>query len=54
MCCYGLGSRCLRRAMAYYYATISQIDYHVGRLVALLKEKGLYQNTLIVFTADQS
>ncbi len=38
--------------MAYYYATISQIDHHVGRLIALLKEKRLYDNTLIVFTAD--
>ena len=42
----------LRRAMAYYYATISQIDHHVGRLLTALKEKGLYENTLIVFTAD--
>lgn len=42
----------LRRAMAYYYATISQIDHHVGRLIAVLKEKRLYDNTLIVFTAD--
>lgn len=42
----------LRRAMAYYYATITQIDYHLGRMIGLLKEKGLYQNTLIVFTAD--
>ena len=42
----------LRRAMAYYYAAISQIDHHVGRLIGLLKDKGLYQNTLIVFTAD--
>jgi arylsulfatase len=42
----------LRRAMAYYYATISQIDHHVGRLTALLKERGLYDGTLIVFTAD--
>jgi arylsulfatase A-like enzyme len=42
----------LRRAMAYYYATISQIDHHVGRLTASLKERGLYDGTLIVFTAD--
>jgi arylsulfatase len=42
----------LRRVMAYYYATISQIDHHIGRMVALLKKKGLYDNTLIVFTAD--
>lgn len=42
----------LRRAMAYYYATISQIDHQVGRLVELLKERGLYDNTLIVYTSD--
>jgi len=42
----------LRRVMAYYYATISQIDHHVGRMVRLLKAKGLYDNTLVVYTAD--
>ncbi len=42
----------LRLAMAYYYATISQIDHHVGRLITLLQEKGLYDRTLIVLTAD--
>ena len=47
-----LSEASLRRVMAYYYATISQIDHHVGRLIALLKEKGLYDNTLIVFTSD--
>lgn len=47
-----LSERKLRRVMAYYYATISQIDHQVGRLVAHLTEKGLYDNTLIVFTAD--
>ncbi len=42
----------LKRATAYYYATISQIDHHVGRMVELLKRKGIYDNTMIVFTAD--
>jgi len=42
----------LRLVMAYYYATISQIDHHVGRMVRLLKRKGIYDDTLIVFTAD--
>lgn len=42
----------LRRAMAYYYATISQIDRHVGRMIEVLRNKGLYDNTLIVYTAD--
>jgi arylsulfatase A-like enzyme len=42
----------LRRAMALYYATISQIDFHVGRLIATLQQRGLYDNTLIVYTSD--
>jgi arylsulfatase A-like enzyme len=42
----------LRRAMAFYYATISQIDHHVGRMVDLLKRKGLYDDTMIVYTSD--
>ena len=42
----------LRRVTAYYYANISLIDHQVGRLIALLKQKHLYDNTLIVFTAD--
>jgi arylsulfatase A-like enzyme len=42
----------IRRAMAYYYATISQIDHHVGRLTSLLREKGLYDNTLILYNSD--
>lgn len=42
----------LRKAMSYYYATISQIDYHVGRMVALLKEKGMYERTMIIYTSD--
>lgn len=42
----------LRRVMAYYYATISQIDYHVGRMINLLKKKGMYNDTLIIYTSD--
>ena len=42
----------LRRVMAYYYATITQIDHHVGRMIAALEQQGVYDNTTIVFTAD--
>lgn len=42
----------LKRAMALYYATIGQIDHQVGRMIALLKERGQYENTLIVFASD--
>jgi arylsulfatase A-like enzyme len=42
----------LRRVMAYYYATISQIDAQVGRMLDVLKAKGLYDNTLVVYNSD--
>lgn len=47
-----LTEKTLRQAMVRYYASITQIDAEVGRMVAILKEKGLYDNTLIIFTAD--
>ena len=47
-----LNPSALRRVMAYYYAAISQIDYHVGRMISVLKEKNLYDDTLILFTSD--
>ena len=37
---------------ATYAAMISYFDSQVGKLVAKLKEEGLYENTLIVFTSD--
>ncbi|WP_327590715.1 sulfatase-like hydrolase/transferase [Nonomuraea sp. NBC_00507] len=42
----------LRRVMSHYYATITQLDHHVGRLLDHLRERGLYDDTLIVFTSD--
>lgn len=42
----------LKKVTAYYYAIITHMDHHIGRIVAELKQKGLYDNTLIIFTAD--
>jgi arylsulfatase A-like enzyme len=42
----------LRRVMVHYYATIAHIDHQVGRMIEVLKRKGLYDNTLIVYTSD--
>lgn len=42
----------MRRVMAYYYATISQVDDQIGQLLDFLRERGTYDDTLIVFTAD--
>ena len=35
-----------------YIAAINRLDENVGRLVAKLKEKGLYENTVIIYTSD--
>ena len=47
-----LSEASLRRVMALYYASISQIDHHVGRMLDLLKAKGLYDDTAILYTSD--
>ena len=43
----------LRQTHHEYYATITAMDFHIGRLLATLKESGQLDNTLIVFSADQ-
>lgn len=35
-----------------YYGCISAMDEQVGRLVAFLKERGIYENTIIFFCSD--
>jgi arylsulfatase A-like enzyme len=42
----------MKLTMAYYYACISQVDHHIGRMIDLLKQKGLYDKTLILYTSD--
>lgn len=42
----------LRRIMAHYYATISQLDHQVGRILDTLRRLDAYENTLVIFTAD--
>ncbi len=41
-----------RRMTLGYYAMCSEIDHHFGRLLWKLEEKGLDDNTLVVFTSD--
>ncbi len=43
----------LRQTHHEYYATITAMDFHIGRLLQTLKESGELDNTLIVFSADQ-
>ncbi len=35
-----------------YYATITALDGHIGRLLATLDEQGLRENTIIIFSSD--
>lgn len=41
-----------QRTMKDYYRLISGIDREVGRMLAALRELGLAENTLVVFTSD--
>ncbi len=40
------------KRMAVYAAMIEAMDHHIGRLVAYLKARGVYDNTIFVFTSD--
>jgi arylsulfatase A-like enzyme len=42
----------LRKSMAHYYASITQIDFEIGRMIKLLKDRGVYDNTIIIYTSD--
>lgn len=41
-----------REELAQYYQSVARIDQGLGRLVSILKEAGLYDKTLILFTSD--
>lgn len=43
----------IRRTLHEYYATISGLDRHVGRLLQTLNDLRVADNTIIVFSADQ-
>ncbi len=38
--------------MALYYGTISHIDRQVGRMIEMLRRRGLYDKTLIIYLSD--
>lgn len=40
------------RSKNFYYACVSFVDYQVGRIIAALKEKEMYDDTLILFSSD--
>ena len=42
----------LRGARQGYYAMVSEVDHHVGRILDHLDERGIADNTIVVFTSD--
>jgi arylsulfatase len=40
------------RKMELYAAMVENFDFHIGRLIAYLKESGQYENTIILFSSD--
>ncbi len=42
----------LRQIKATYYGMISEVDMHIGRLLAHLRQLACYDDTLIIFTSD--
>ena len=41
-----------QETLRYYYACVTHIDRQIGRFMDYLKEKGLYDDTMIIFAAD--
>jgi choline-sulfatase len=48
----GIDRQLMRNIKAYYYATISFVDYQVGKILDALEESGELDNTMILFTSD--
>ena len=42
----------IREVRRGYYAMISEVDHHVGRILDRLEELGIAEETLVIFTAD--
>lgn len=42
----------VKREIRDYYAMISHLDYTVGKVIDALKESGMYEDTIILFSAD--
>ena len=42
----------IQESLADYYALISHLDKRVGDIIETLKKQGLYENTIIVYAAD--
>jgi len=41
-----------KKVKLYYYALVSHVDDCIGQIIKTLKEEGLFEDTIIVFTSD--
>ncbi len=41
-----------RRYVAYYYALVSEIDHHIGTVLAELRRLGMADNTIVIYASD--
>ena len=48
----GIDYQLMRNIKAYYYATISFVDYQIGRIFDALEQSGELDNTMIIFSSD--
>ena len=48
----GFDDEQLRTARHGYYAMVSEVDWHVGRIIQALEDTGQADNTIVVFTSD--
>jgi choline-sulfatase len=48
----GIDKNLVRTIKAFYYATISFVDYQIGRVVDSLEKTGQLENTIIIFSSD--
>jgi arylsulfatase A-like enzyme len=48
----GIDRNLIRNIKAYYYATISFVDWQIGRIIKSLEKTGQLENTMIIFSSD--
>jgi arylsulfatase A-like enzyme len=42
----------MRQHLADYYATLSDLDHQIGRVLTALKERGFSENTIVIYSSD--
>ena len=48
----GRGFKSQEKPKAAYASMVSEVDKNVGQIISLLKEEGIYDNTILIFSSD--